>query len=196
MSGMSSRWLRLSLGAVLTVSFAAAACDRPSDITSPSSNAIVPQFSQGAGNAFAVGQQGLKQVRVDVSATGSNVCEFGPTGGICAVDGATLYVPAHTVGPHTFFTVDLNVGPYVTVSLGASTGSCWNKRPACSNDVGAHGFKQPVTLTLSTFGATADGMVIAWLSGNGLMAQPTVNNGDGTLTAQLTHFSDYSIGAP
>lgn len=192
---MSSRLLRMSLGVVLSLSFAAAACDRPSDITSPDSS-LVPQLSldKGNGNAFALGQKDLKAVRVDVSATGYNMCEFGPKGGICAVNGATLYVPAHTVEKHTFFTVNLSVGPNVVVDVQATSADCWSHTSSSCplNNVGAAGFKNPLTLTVSKFGLTSSGLVVAWNKSGSLIGQPTTDLGD-SVSAQITHFSEYIL---
>jgi hypothetical protein len=199
----SSRWLRLSLGFVSCISLAAAACDRPSDITSPKSDAIVPQYSQGNANgnanAFAIGQKDLKPVAVSVTASGYNVCEVGNQGGICIVDGVKLEIPAKTVPAHTRFTIDLSVGPYVTVKLAATSPSCWfaatTGAPACSNDIGGAGFKNPIRLTMSTFGATTTTrLLIGWASPAGGVPQHTVDNGDGTLTATVNHFSEFFVG--
>jgi hypothetical protein len=196
---MSSRCLRLYLGAVLTVSLAIAACDRPGAITSTPNNAAVPQLQQdqGSGNAFGL-QKDLKPVSVTVTASGSNMCEFGGQGGTCIFNGGSLYVPPKTVPSHTRFTIDLTVGPYVTVSLTASSSACWwaefTGAPPCSNDVGAAGFKNPVTLVVSKFGATPStpngSLFIAWDFGGVYVPQSTTDNGD-TLSAQIWHFTDY-----
>jgi hypothetical protein len=190
---MVSRWLRVSLGAALSLSFALAACDRPADITSPGK--AVPQFSPGNGNANGLGKRDLRQVIVAAHSGNSWSCDIGPSGGTCALpDGSvSLSVPKKAVGPHTTFSITLLPGEDVTVSLTATSGA-YN---APLNDVGSAGFSKPVTLTINKFGAVAtdpDGrIIIGWkVSDTQFVPQPTAEGGS-SVSSQIWHFSDYTL---
>ncbi len=186
---MSSRRLRLSLGVALSLSFAVAACDRPNDITSPSSNAVVatPQYSKGNSDERSV--KGLHPVVVSVTAHDSNICRIGSGGGFCAVSGAMIVVPANAVKKDTYFEIRLNVGPNVIVSLAASSKEC---RKNCDDDVGSEGFKKPITLVVSKFGANSSGLQLGTVLGGGFKPVLTFDLGS-FVTGEITHFSDYGL---
>jgi hypothetical protein len=199
---MLSRLLRLSALTALTLVMGVAACDRPSNITDVNSSTYNPQFSTGAATAAAKGQaNGLAKKQLQLATVNATPGTYyakeriNPSGGTISLAGGALVltVPKGAVGPQTWFRVTLTITDHAVVTAYAS--SSWDDN-APLNDVGAAGFKKPLTLSISKFGATPSDpqsrLVIGEIINGGFVASPTAEQGD-FLSAPVWHFSEYGI---
>jgi hypothetical protein len=115
-------------------------------------------------------------------------------GGVLKTGPYTLVVPAGAVSGPTLFEISpTNTGTY-SVDLTATQKSRWRG----TVNVGAQGFKRPVTLKMSYSGADnlKDGLrlVIVYVTENGVEIQPSrVDASSKTVSGTLNHFSKYAL---
>ncbi len=178
------------LASVVLLTAALAACERSA--TAPIATEIVPRLDRG-------GSDQDKSLEAPAHTGGTARRTLGHRGGHVEFDDPSargidyeLDVPAGAVDGSTTFELKVLPGRTYLVSLTA-TG-------ADGTDVGKHGFKQPVRLTISystaKHPAPAGHLQIVWLPDDGSTPVPVktqVNSGQKTITGFLPHFSRYTV---
>ncbi len=187
----------LKVFAVVAVITAAAACERPAAVTSPTSGAR-PRAAATAGSYSVDGYQ-LLSASTNGSQTKSLI--IGPSGARINFGASMLDVPYQAVAGPTRFTFTLQSSPYISVKLTAvavtSVKSQWVDGAAVTT------FAKPLTLTLSYANAATSipdpkQLVMLWME-NGTVLQaysPQVDTKGQKLVIDLTHFTDYTPAIP
>ena len=119
---------------------------------------------------------------------------IGAEGGVLVLGEHRLTVPAGAVEAPVVFRMRRAENGFVEVELTATR--------AVSNDVGAKGFRRPLVLELGYAGmeaqVDASAMVIAWVREDGELEplRSIVDHDRGSVSAELTHFSAYTLAIP
>ena len=187
---LKNHLLKLALLPAIALALVVGACSQ--DATE--SNLTSPEQADFARNGN--GTKSFRRLDVTNAAPMHVTADVGASGAILRADQYFLLIPAGAVRTQTTFTMD--VGTDGLVSLMATT-----DRNGIRTDVGANGFRKPLTLALY-FGqspeaqANASKLQVGWVRDNGSLAPvpSTVNAEVGLVYGSLQHFSKYSLIFP
>jgi hypothetical protein len=180
--------LKLSVTSVLGAALLAGACSEQS--TQPE------MISAPSEAGFSKGGKDAQQVKLTVAAPMHVTAEIGRQGGLLQAEHYFLSVPAGAVKHPTQFTMDVGTDGVVTLLATVTS------RNGSVSDVGALGFREPVTLAMyygysEKLVEDPTGLQVAWLKDDGkLSTVPSKLYEEYQLVyGQLSHFSQYALAS-